>query len=608
MKHFSKCIKERLCLFLLALLFPFSTITAQDYRITRQNALNKLDLSGLNNALFLNAAVTSQNEVTYLKRIFYLKSLKPEPVSSEEWQNLYERLYDADLRPTNQKIPELTQLVEINPAKLTRNDTIPLGIIDLESVYLTEHELQENEKSKKSGQPANFASYEKFRIIYAAALQEELYQADAFFKISPKLLIANHHVKITGLDIDFGDGNGYSSYDMTEQLISHRFETTGKHPIKIRLKTSSRVYQFETYVNVLQLERIKPLMEFHISAPALVSDSTMSEKTARTNIVGATIRIVSGCDAILDKPVIIAEGFDMGNDNNLDALEAKFREPMNQWLREGFDLVFLNYDDGRAPIENNAQVMKEVIQHINNIKQGNIQTIVIGASMSGLVARYAIRKMEQDGITHNVRLMICYDTPHQGANMPVGVTQLLWDSNPTLLTNVILKFFAKGWRDYYNALLTPAATQMMLHWGGQLTGGVGSKAPAFNAFRTNLSNLGNGGYPQLSRNIAVIHGSMNAQDRAIFNDYNYGSRLLRSWTPFGLQNTNIDIHTNALDQNSNVIRFATWGIFFKRLGVTRSYNSPFNDDFLPGGRTTSPVPNKLFKNDVRIRILFCPNL
>ncbi|ACT96484.1 T9SS type A sorting domain-containing protein [Dyadobacter fermentans] len=296
----------------------------------------------------------------------------------------------------------------------------------------------------------------------------------------------------------------------------------------------------------------------------------------------------------------------MGNDLNLDALEAAFRDPLDGWLSEGYDLVLVDYDDARAAIENNAQVLKAVIQHVNSIKQGNIDNVVIGASMSGLVARYAIRKMEVDGIQHHVMLLICFDTPHQGANVPVGMTQLLWESSPTLLTKVVLKFFAKGWRNYYNAMLTPAASQMLMHWGGALTGGVGSKSPAFDAFRTNLFNLGNGGYPANCRNIAVINGSMTAQENPQLAGYSYGSRILRSWTPFGLQNSNIDVHTNVPGQNTNVCRFATWGIFAKRIGVARSYNSPFNDDFLPGGITSSSVPNKLFSETSTFPFCFVP--
>ncbi|SEI38767.1 Por secretion system C-terminal sorting domain-containing protein [Dyadobacter sp. SG02] len=604
MTHFKKCDTGKLCLFLASVLLSFQTTFAQDYQALRQNALDKLDLSGLGNKLFMNAAVTTRNEIDYLKQISSGKLSKPESVSAEEWHNLYERIADADLRAKNAHMPYLKDLVETNLSKLTRNDTIPLGIIDMEAVYLSEKQLRSNEDGKRTGKPVDFATYTPFRILYAAALRQDVYQAEVWFKISPKLLITNHAQPLIAMAIDFGDGKGFTNYSFQEQLIKHRFETEGKHPVKIRLIAENRHDDFETYVDVRQLERIPPAMEFHVSAPAAVSDTFLHN--ARTQVVGATIRIVTGCDGILDKTVIIGEGFDFANDVNLDELEAMFRERFSQWLREGFDLVFIDYDDGTAAIENNAQVMKAIIQQINTIKQGNVDNIVLGVCMSGLVARYALRKMEVDGIAHHVRLMICYDTPNQGANVPVGLTQLLWESSPTLLTQVILKFFAKTWRDYYYSMTTPAATQMMLHWGGQLTGGVGSKSPAFDAFQTSLNSLGNGGYPQNCRNIAITHGSMNAQHRELFGLYNYGDRILRSWTPFGLQNSNIDVHTNALNQISNVLRFATWGIFSKRLGVSLNYNSPFNDDFLPGGLTPRVVPNKLFSKTKDFTFCFIP--
>ncbi|WP_291044897.1 T9SS type A sorting domain-containing protein [Dyadobacter sp. 50-39] len=604
MTHFKKCDTGKLCLFLMSLLLSFQTILAQDYQTLRQNSLNKLDLSGLGSKLFMNAAVTTRHEIDFLKQITSGKLSKPGPVSAEEWHNLYERIADADLRNESSHIPPLKDLVETNPSKLTRNDTVPLGIMDMEAVYLTEKQLRSNEDTKRAGRPLDFTAYPPFRILYAAALRQEVYQAEVWFKISPKLLITNHAQPLVGMAIDFGDGKGFTSYSFQEQLIKHRFETAGKHPVKIRLISKTLHYDFETYVDVRQLERVPPTMEFHVSAPAAVSDTSLHN--ARTQVVGANIRIVNGCDGILDKTVIIGEGFDFANDVNLDQLEAQFRFPLDQWLREGYDLVFIDYDDGRAAIENNAQVMKAVIQQINTIKQGNIDNIVLGVCMSGLVARYALRKMEVDGINHHVRLMICYDTPNQGANVPVGMTQLLWESSPTLLTQVILKFFAKTWRDYYYSMSTPAATQMMLHWGGQLTGGVGSKSPAFDAFQANLNSLGNGGYPQNCRNIAITHGSMNAQDRDLFDNYNYGDRILRSWTPFGLQNSNIDVHTNSLNQLTNVLRFATWGIFSKRLGVSLNYNSPFNDDFLPGGLTPRVVPNKLFSKTKDFAFCFIP--
>jgi triacylglycerol esterase/lipase EstA (alpha/beta hydrolase family) len=106
-------------------------------------------------------------------------------------------------------------------------------------------------------------------------------------------------------------------------------------------------------------------------------------------------------------------------------------------------LVLLDYTDGRAAIEDNAQVLKALIQQVNQMKTGNGQSVVIGESMSGLVARWALRQMENEGISHQVKLMICYDTPHQGANVPGGLTQLLWEAKPKFIYSGHIKILCK---------------------------------------------------------------------------------------------------------------------------------------------------------------------
>lgn len=47
--------------------------------------------------------------------------------------------------------------------------------------------------------------------------------------------------------------------------------------------------------------------------------------------------------------------------------------------------------------------------------------------MGGLVARYALRSMEIQNQMHGVDKFISFDSPHLGANVPVGFQKLLED-------------------------------------------------------------------------------------------------------------------------------------------------------------------------------------
>ena len=65
-----------------------------------------------------------------------------------------------------------------------------------------------------------------------------------------------------------------------------------------------------------------------------------------------------------------------------------------------------------------------MIKWVNTQKANNgstFQNVVLGQSMGGLVARYALKDMENKGLNHDTRLYVSHDTPHLGANVPLSV-------------------------------------------------------------------------------------------------------------------------------------------------------------------------------------------
>ena len=74
---------------------------------------------------------------------------------------------------------------------------------------------------------------------------------------------------------------------------------------------------------------------------------------------------------------------------------------------------------GLIILRENAMLLVELIKLINNSKVGD-ENIVIGPSMGGLISRYALNYMESQNIDHDTRLYISFDTPHAGANVPIG--------------------------------------------------------------------------------------------------------------------------------------------------------------------------------------------
>lgn len=169
----------------------------------------------------------------------------------------------------------------------------------------------------------------------------------------------------------------------------------------------------------------------------------------------------------LTKPLIVAEGYDVShiapdiqsnysvrnflqdivvsNGNSVGnyftffyALGHDAAATANTYATTAYDLVFIDYNNGTDDIRRNAALFKEVVQYVNAHKQGGTatgqQNVVLGISMGGLVARYGLAQMEkaQPGSTHT-RLLVTHDSPHRGANTPLGLQALTRQSASTYL-------------------------------------------------------------------------------------------------------------------------------------------------------------------------------
>jgi hypothetical protein len=228
-------------------------------------------------------------------------------------------------------------------------------------------------------------------------------------------------------------------------------------------------------------------------------------------------------DGILDHPIIITDGFDPGDNRDITDLYNSLDfdgDNLADILRdEGFDAVALNFpqyttdgyfiDGGADYIQRNAMVLIELITLINAQKVGNQPLVIVGPSMGGLIARYALAYMEENGLEHDTRLYISVDSPHLGANIPVSLQYLI---NYLAVEQGI--FEAQLAVD--QVLNSPAAKEMLMdHYLGHLLPGSDFEqdptmllpvgAPGFrDAFQSELDDLG---FPELVRNVTMINGS-----------------------------------------------------------------------------------------------------
>ncbi len=139
-----------------------------------------------------------------------------------------------------------------------------------------------------------------------------------------------------------------------------------------------------------------------------------------------SIALAKGQTAIT-KPLIIVEGFnprlsvDKPYGNWYAELMNKDFELVRLHQEEGYDIIYVDWEDSETYIQANAMTLIEVLRWINQHKKlGSYPNVLIAHSMGGLVCRYALKKMEVNGQRHDVACFVSYDTPHLGANVPIA--------------------------------------------------------------------------------------------------------------------------------------------------------------------------------------------
>ena len=263
---------------------------------------------------------------------------------------------------------------------------------------------------------------------------------------------------------------------------------------------------------------------------------------------GTAYIYISDPTSDLKKPIIIPDGFDYEDKrgNNIIFSMLSQQNLVQTLLDEGYDIIILNFDDGAGYIQHNAVLLEKLIQRVNEEKVGYEQIIVMGPSMGGLTARYALLDMEEKGLDHNVWLYISFDAPNQGANIPLG-------------NQFFLEFFkpdSPAVADAQNELFSTAAKQMLIYHESEVSyGSAANPSPAkadplFVKLYNELESMGN--YP--SDNIRIVAIS-NGNGEGIWK-FDAGSKLIDYETSVDVHlyfDADIDVNVYSLPDGSGYI-------------------------------------------------------
>ncbi|EKT4545591.1 T9SS type A sorting domain-containing protein [Flavobacterium psychrophilum] len=250
----------------------------------------------------------------------------------------------------------------------------------------------------------------------------------------------------------------------------------------------------------------------------------------------------------INKPIIILDGYDPGDGRKIYQYSAGYNSTKSslyelmyydhdnntatdkislvEKLRSapyGFDVTLVNFPNGADYVERNAMALVSLLSRENAklATNGSTEKIsIIGPSMGGLVSRYALAYMEKNGINHNTKLWVSFDSPHLGANIPIGAQENLYFYGYKGRQDQAKLKFDENFR-------SPAARQMLIEqldgkheaspyptdlWSNTAPNGQNNNSPFRQQFQNNLNSnglAGSNGYPQNLRKIALINGTTN---------------------------------------------------------------------------------------------------
>ncbi|MGH2643348.1 MAG: esterase/lipase family protein, partial [Chitinophagaceae bacterium] len=363
-------------------------------------------------------------------------------VTSLKWQDLYESLYTYQIN-TN----ALLTLSPDSVNSLVFNDQ-QNGYTPLSLLMIQYDKFRDDAATNNLITISNDQFYDRYvngvwqnpyeiKNAFAVGMAQDIYKtADITFRL-PSNLVFNNAGTIQSIQADFADGNGWRNITLNQNITVSYPDTGYKHiQFKITL-TSSQVFQSTAAIwvtgNSSAYSRVAQYDDAEITIPPSAGNS------------GGTMEIhyASGDEAMhqITKPLIIAEGFDpwkyetpYDSANNVsfdDFWEGKlygfYGDTLSNLLDNNYDIIYLDYNDGTDDITRNAALLEEVIQKVDSLKAlagSTEKNVVMGISMGGLVARWALTDMEKKSENHDTRLFISYDAPMLGANVPLGFQAL----------------------------------------------------------------------------------------------------------------------------------------------------------------------------------------
>ncbi|KIA88117.1 T9SS type A sorting domain-containing protein [Kaistella jeonii] len=538
--------------------------------------------------------------------------LKTNQVSANNFLQVYHEIQRADYL---QRLPKLDDVQKLADAGFN-NHNIPLSLLiaDFDNLKSTAFETQKvslNSKNQLELKGKATDVFDQYQINLLGTVLGKTKDNQATFILKSNLIFNTTKRTVTFIEVK--EKNTWRKISI-DQPFTLNFNENGLNTIPYKIHFTDGKIISQSFVIDIQYQKravegkgtsaFQPNVVTNISST--IPYKGYGEATAFLG-KGEYEVFLDTVDGVLDKPIILVDGFDPGDTRNTSAIYQLLNYGTNQNLgdvirAQGYDVIVLNFptytrdasttiiDGGVDYIQRNAMILVELMKKINAEKVGTEKNVLIGPSMGGLISRYALRYMEQNSLSPDTRLYISFDAPHLGANVPIGFQHLFNYMGYGPLGDVTLQGIVNG------MLKSPAAREMLIdHFEGHLKAGDAVEfdpakllpvgAPNYRTpFQTELNTMG---FPTSTRNVAISNGAGNStmtgtpgmvvMDHTFNTSSSQRAIIKVNYTP--LKNQTLEI-SNFKGQQKIFI----WITGFSSAASAKSTTTSDGLDTAPGGR------------------------
>lgn len=351
-----------------------------------------------------------------------------------------------------------------------KNNTVPhhlstvrLSVVLYEYAQIKSNALKDKLIAYKHGQVFNASkkAFQLRKVCASCILDDNKATNNIVFSLPNQFILSN--IGITNVEVDYGKG-----YQSIMKSKINAYLCNGIHTVKIRLTDRNRNVYF-TNTTITIAAKSSSLTRSGVSS-YLCSGSYKGITTSADVTVVYSSKNNSGK---LKKPFVVVEGFDPRDFNPEGRGRMYDTFIYGKWdkfiKRNDYDFIYVDWREPGEYIQANAYTLIEVLKKLKGMSDETTQPILlVGHSMGGLVARYALKTMENQHIAHSVGTYVSYDSPHLGANIPqsllygfYGLRKFLKEKNVigsiARSNDTFAKLLAVGERMAYST-----ATQQML--------------------------------------------------------------------------------------------------------------------------------------------------